>query len=195
MELPVTLQQRIIAFLSQLPNINTTSSREALLLSAGLDFDLHGQIDCSGPSGPFFPRLLATLWQYGVLQDDRYALEAVLDAAQQMVGQDRRAICAALLAEIGAARRQSANPSQAQQPKTAATMPRPAELRDRIAQSFNLTELRDVCYDLDVNFEDLGGEGLKAKARELVQFMERRQRLPELLNALKAQRPETFGNF
>ena len=43
--------------------------------------------------------------------------------------------------------------------------------------------------------DGLRGEGKKSKARELVKYMERRKRMDELLDALKEQRPETFGEL
>lgn len=112
MELPVTLHQKIVDFWLTLPNMTDPKSREALLLSASVDAALYGQLDFSGPSVQFFQRLLPTLSAYGVLQDGRYALEAVLGAAQGLVGQDGRETCAALLAEISDVRKQQANTSQ-----------------------------------------------------------------------------------
>jgi hypothetical protein len=50
----------------------------------------------------------------------------------------------------------------------------------RIMDGFNLAEIEELCYQLDVEFENLGGTGKSGKARELVKYMERRGRLGEL---------------
>jgi hypothetical protein len=57
------------------------------------------------------------------------------------------------------------------------------ELTKFIRDKFNDSELRDLCFELDIDYESLGGEGKAAKARELVAFCERRDRLPELERA------------
>ena len=62
-----------------------------------------------------------------------------------------------------------------------------AELYQLLIQRFNLQELQDLCFDLGVDFEDLGGTGRKAKARELVQYMQRRGRLDALHQAILEQ--------
>ena len=62
-----------------------------------------------------------------------------------------------------------------------------AELYQLLIQRFNLQELQDLCFDLGVDYEDLGGTGRKAKARELVQYMQRRGRLDALLQAIQEQ--------
>ena len=112
MELPVTLHQNIVDFWLTLPGMTDPKNREALILSAGLDPVLQGQLDFSGPSIQFFQRLLPVVWGYGVLQDGRYALETILETAQQLVGKDRREACTVLLAEIGEVRKQQVNTPQ-----------------------------------------------------------------------------------
>jgi hypothetical protein len=54
------------------------------------------------------------------------------------------------------------------------------ELVKFIREKFNDSELRDLCLELGIDYESLGGEGKAAKARELVAFCVRRDRLPEL---------------
>ena len=41
-------------------------------------------------------------------------------------------------------------------------------LRDLIVNSFDLNELREICFDLGINFDDLRGERISDKARELI---------------------------
>ncbi len=68
-------------------------------------------------------------------------------------------------------------------------------LRDLIEESFDIEEFRDLCDDLEINFDTLRGEGLKSKAREVAKRMQRLKRMDEFLDLLKEQRPETFGDL
>jgi hypothetical protein len=61
-----------------------------------------------------------------------------------------------------------------------------------IAESFDLEELRTLCFDLGVEHDDLGGEGRSDKARELVRRMGRRKELERLVDALRKGRPGAF---
>ena len=63
--------------------------------------------------------------------------------------------------------------------------PEVADLYQQLADQFNLAELQDLSFGLGVDFEDLGGTGRKAKARELVQYMQRRGRLDQLSRAMQ----------
>lgn len=62
-------------------------------------------------------------------------------------------------------------------------------LRDNLAKAFSLDEIETLCADLSIDFEDLGGEGKRGKARELIDYLDRRGRLNELVNLCEAQRP------
>jgi hypothetical protein len=63
------------------------------------------------------------------------------------------------------------------------------KLRDGLAAHFNESELRDLCFELDVDYEDLPGEGKTAKARELVAYHERRGLIPKLAEICRHLRP------
>ncbi len=54
---------------------------------------------------------------------------------------------------------------------------------------YNLEELRELCHKLKVKYDNLGGEGKRAKARELVDYMRRHGRTEELVDTVKAERP------
>jgi tetratricopeptide (TPR) repeat protein len=54
-----------------------------------------------------------------------------------------------------------------------------AQLRLRL-DPLSKEELRDLCFDLGVKYDDLPGEGAAAKARELVDYLERHCRIPDL---------------
>jgi tetratricopeptide (TPR) repeat protein len=65
-----------------------------------------------------------------------------------------------------------------------------SQLHRFIADRFDLEELRTLCFDLGVNYDELGGEGLSAKARELLAYLDRRDRIPDLTAASKRLRPD-----
>lgn len=100
MELPVTLQNRIVDFLTSLPNIADNHSQQALINRASLDAQLHRQINFSGSAGQFFEMLVPTLAKYEQLEDGRHALVAVLEAAKDRVGRNKRAECDDLIQEV-----------------------------------------------------------------------------------------------
>lgn len=54
---------------------------------------------------------------------------------------------------------------------------------------FNESELQTLSFELNVNYEDLNGRTYRDKLRELITYLQRRQRLPDLLNACQQQRP------
>ncbi len=64
-----------------------------------------------------------------------------------------------------------------------------SELREFLKKYFNESELRSLCFDLDVNYDALLGSGLEDKTRELIGFVERRGRLNKLLGRLSELRP------
>jgi hypothetical protein len=63
------------------------------------------------------------------------------------------------------------------------------ELRELVEQRFDLEELRTLCADLGVDYDNLRGEGKAAKARELVAYLNRRERVSELANYVRQRRP------
>ena len=64
----------------------------------------------------------------------------------------------------------------------------PPNLRQILTQSFNLDELRALCFDLNVDFENLPGEGKFAKAQSLIEHFHNRRRLNVLLTAVRQER-------
>jgi hypothetical protein len=63
------------------------------------------------------------------------------------------------------------------------------QLRDFITRNFNDSELRDLCFDLGIEYENLGGDNKSAKARELVAYCQRHTRLAELEATCRRLRP------
>ncbi|NHZ71920.1 MAG: hypothetical protein GWP17_02395 [Aquificales bacterium] len=65
------------------------------------------------------------------------------------------------------------------------------KLRQVISDTFNLDDFRLFCYDLSVNFDDLGGpsDPLSVRISKLIEHVHRRQRLRVLLMTLRKHRP------
>ena len=55
-------------------------------------------------------------------------------------------------------------------------------LRDNIDRHFDDSELRSLCFDLGVDYDDLSGLSKADKARELVAYCERRGRTKDLIS-------------
>jgi len=64
------------------------------------------------------------------------------------------------------------------------------ELLDLLSTHFSENDLRDLCFILDVGYDDVPGETRTGKARELILYMERRSRLPELVEAARQLHPD-----
>lgn len=65
----------------------------------------------------------------------------------------------------------------------------PATLRQILDEGFDLKEMKDLCFDLDIDFDDLRGEG--KKTRELVAYCRRHRRLENLATRIATLRPES----
>jgi hypothetical protein len=63
-------------------------------------------------------------------------------------------------------------------------------LRQILATRFSDGELRTLCSDLGVDYESLPGQGKADKARELINHLERRQRIAALVAIGRRQRPD-----
>lgn len=63
-------------------------------------------------------------------------------------------------------------------------------LRRVLVERFDLEELRTACFDLGVDYDTLPGEGKDAKARELVLWLSRRNRLDQLAEYIRQHRPD-----
>jgi hypothetical protein len=68
------------------------------------------------------------------------------------------------------------------------------KLRQALSEHFNAEELRTLCFDLDIDYEDLPGTGKIDKAREIVSYFKRRQTIPRLANAISQLRPAILEN-
>lgn len=62
-------------------------------------------------------------------------------------------------------------------------------LRRALDDGYNDSELRDLCFELGIDYEDLAGDNQSAKARELVQYAQRRNLLAQLVAHVMRDRP------
>jgi hypothetical protein len=67
-----------------------------------------------------------------------------------------------------------------------------ARLRQLLCTYFDDSELRDLCFDLGVDYESLPGEGKGDKARELIAYLGRRGCISRLIKKCASQRPHVY---
>ncbi len=79
----------------------------------------------------------------------------------------------------------------ARQPAFADISPR--DLREILDQFFNEEELLDLCFDLNVEYESLGGSGKGGKSRELIKNTQRHGRYYDLVELCRRARPFAFA--
>jgi hypothetical protein len=63
-----------------------------------------------------------------------------------------------------------------------------ARIRHALVDSFDLDELRTLCFDLGMDFESLPGQSKPAKAREMVNYWRNRHDLNSLTEAIRTER-------
>jgi hypothetical protein len=64
-----------------------------------------------------------------------------------------------------------------------------SQLRQILVKYFDDDELRTLCFELQVVYADLPSPSRKGKARELITYLEYRDRLPELVKIGREMRP------
>jgi tetratricopeptide (TPR) repeat protein len=69
----------------------------------------------------------------------------------------------------------------------------PQQMRDVLEKSFNDTELRNLCFDMTIDYETLPGAGKADKARELIQYCTRHSCYKDLVQRCRKLRPEAFA--
>lgn len=65
-----------------------------------------------------------------------------------------------------------------------------AELRQNLVDYLNEEELRTLCFDLDVDYENLPAQGKAGKVRELISYLRRAGRVSELVEQCRKLRPD-----
>ena len=64
-----------------------------------------------------------------------------------------------------------------------------SDLRRILVNQFDDGEFRDLCFDLDIPYDNLPGASMKDKARELIAYCERHEHWMELVTAVCDARP------
>ena len=64
-----------------------------------------------------------------------------------------------------------------------------AQIRHLLNEYFSESEFRELCFDLEVPYDELGGRGKSEKVMELIGYLERRERLAELIELGQMLRP------
>lgn len=69
-----------------------------------------------------------------------------------------------------------------------------SQLLQIITEQFNEEELRNLCFYLEVDYENLAATGKAGKARELILYLERQGRIPDLISEIQRIRPHSLPN-
>jgi hypothetical protein len=121
-------------------------------------------------------------------ENGRNALVLLLEVLAEQL--DPGDSCVLQLQELGR-ELETAVARPAPSPGAVQTKPDRKQLLQLLTTHFSEEELRDLCFYLDdVDFDSLPGQGKSAKARELVLFLERRNKLHMLLEAGRSARPD-----
>lgn len=64
------------------------------------------------------------------------------------------------------------------------------ELYNILISRFNLSELKDLCFHLEISYDELAGENQNDKTRELIGHLERRGQILELIRTGEQLRPD-----
>jgi hypothetical protein len=67
------------------------------------------------------------------------------------------------------------------------------QLHQILNKSFDESELRTLCFYLGVDYDNLPDQGKENRARELITHLDRRNRVSELVQIIKQQRPDIVG--
>ena len=68
-------------------------------------------------------------------------------------------------------------------------------IQEVLRSRFNFEEIKMLCFRMGIVFEDIGGDTLQGKIRELLLFLERRKQISKLLQEIKQERPDIDTNM
>jgi hypothetical protein len=54
----------------------------------------------------------------------------------------------------------------------------------------NAEELKDICFDLNIDYDSLGAEAHSGKVRELIRYCQSRNQLDTLISKVREMRPD-----
>ncbi|MCP4361659.1 MAG: hypothetical protein GY796_26915 [Chloroflexi bacterium] len=67
------------------------------------------------------------------------------------------------------------------------------KLHQVLVENFSEQELRELCFNFDLRYEELSGTSIREKALELLTYFDRRGRIDELIAACVNLRPHVFA--
>lgn len=73
-------------------------------------------------------------------------------------------------------------------PKTGELKTR-SSFHDQMVDAFSINEIRQICFDLKINFDELPGDTLTDRCRELYLYTERRGDVHRLIEICQRERP------
>lgn len=116
---------------------------------------------------------------------DRHSLEMIVDEIADVVGEEA-------LAGSGSTTPETAQFQKGFTPdpiaKSSYASPQVA-LRENLNAYFSETELRVLCFDLGIDYENLGGRSKPERVLELIGMMQRHGRLDQLISLVRQERP------
>ena len=66
------------------------------------------------------------------------------------------------------------------------------DLHRNIEKGFNISEIKTLCFDLHIDYENLEGATKSAKVLSLVRYCQKRKQIDELIALCERQRPHIF---
>lgn len=66
-----------------------------------------------------------------------------------------------------------------------------SELLSNLKKDFNIGELKELCFEMNIKYEDLNGISLSEKCLELIEYLLRTKRVPEFINLCHIKRPNS----
>ena len=68
------------------------------------------------------------------------------------------------------------------------------EIKKKLIDFFSLSDINELCFDMNIDYESLRGSGKAEKAMALINYCKNHGRFSELVNELKKARPHVFGS-
>ncbi len=168
-KLPPQLNKKIVEFLALILNLDDSDMQRAFIYKVGLDIRLQNRITFGRSPALFLQLLVTTVNKYGMLEDGRNALEAVVESTKDYVGPDRREYCDTLIRELRAASSLEEQQYQKRPPTERTQSPLPQQLdtpphkfdvaikrlRDSINDQETLQEINTLSIRLmEIGYED-----------------------------------------
>ena len=76
------------------------------------------------------------------------------------------------------------------QPATYISLSTRLRLHELVTTYLSFADIQDICQDLHIIYENVPGDSLESKSRELISYCNRRSTLPDLIAACQQKRPD-----